>query len=381
MIKNLANQSTKITKWDDTEERYHKKAIEKYNEKKYHQCLVYLRHVPLNERHVVSLFVKCCYEFWLETLNESNSNENLDLVLSAYETLISKCIPSMITAAEYLHLAHIYIAEANLVTALKILQLAANNGHSENKMLVFQSWPLLQRYGDILEADNAIFYVSSTIQLQNQSRNNVNSIVYFEESDIKLSHAYLICGNYLLKKSYITSNQMKKMKLFDDFKSLLTEAFVLEHKCVPLNFTEMFAWFNSSELWLKLADSISNTSYLLLAQECYIESFKRKLLSNQILLNLQNYLIKYKRYDNEFPDILESCYQLCPINIFCRNYLKVNSSEFKEYFAQQECFLVKIQAIFRGKFIRKNWKYLKNQLLLIHNNKFQMLKTCIKLMA
>lgn len=184
-----------------------------------------------------------------------------------------------------------------------------------------QSWSILTRVRkNPKEAFSAMLYLSSSIALDERPLPDSNGNTYVVGSDLNLAYVYLFCCNFLKKYAIEAASVKLRNNRFEQFKALLAEAYFLYTQKPPPNAKFLLDWFNSFQLWYEMGNKLEQTPFVLLAEDCYWESYLRApLLNNAIKCQIDS-MIRYKN-DSKLRILLEKGYRVCPWNTFIRNYL------------------------------------------------------------
>ena len=259
-------------------------------------------------------------------------------------------------------MSHIYIAEGSLLGALQICQLASARGYLENTLIIMQSWSILTRVRtNQQEAFSAMLYLSSSIALDLRPLPDNDGNTWVPGSDLNLAYVYLFCCNFLKKYAIDAATVMQRQNRFDQFKSMLAEGYFLYTQQPPPNAKFLLDWFHGWNLWYNMGKQLEQTPFVLLAEDCYWESYLRSPLLNESIICQVNSMIRYKN-DLKLRMLLEKAYKICPWNTYIRNYLialdikeNIQFNVWKDKFDYQESKLRKIQGICRSFLIKLHW--------------------------
>ncbi len=180
--------------------------------------------------------------------------------------------------------------------------------------------------------------------------------------------AYFICVTHLRKGNnaqHIRSSSSSKLSIPD---AMLIEAMYIYTSKEP-TFQEADKWFKRWDVWLELADAIYETDFILMAEECYWESFLRHRRIDAPVIQIVDIMAQSNRAEKTFQFILK-CLEVNPYSAFCREYLRLIPEEERpsytvdmlKLFAREDKCAVKIQSVarMRGHFV--NFEQRKNQL-------------------
>jgi hypothetical protein len=352
------------------EEQYVEKAKRAYNDQNLKLCLIYLKKISNWRNEFTSLLVDSAYRLWKSNLEQENQeNETLELVQQSFAQLMSGAIPyELIQGFDYIRLSHIYLVEGNLRGSLEILNMASNRGLLEDVLIVAQTWTIIKRLEGMKQReinDRINFLVSSVTLLAASTRaTRLDSIIYIYDSPLPLSYLYLHCTNHVYHITKLRPKTLKqKDQRFQQFKSMLIEAYYLHYGTKELNYDTLLAWFLDPFLWNEMGKQLETTPFLLLVEDCYWEAFTRRPLIDIDLEEIMRLMKKYNRKD-KIPFLLREALLFNQWNTFARNELvklekelqpDASLREWTILFESENKELISIQARYRGYRLRKHW--------------------------
>jgi len=184
-----------------------------------------------------------------------------------------------------------------------------------------QSWSILTRVRSTpQEAFSAMLYLSSSIALDERPLPDANGNTWVPGSDLNLAYVYLFCCNFLKKYAIEAESVKQKYNRFEQFKTMLAETYFLYTQKPPANAKYLLDWFNSNNLWYEMGNKLEQTPFVLLAEDCYWESYLRAPLLNDAIKCQVDSMIRYKN-DTKLRILLEKGYRICPWNTYIRSYL------------------------------------------------------------
>ena len=122
------------------------------------------------------------------------------------------------------------------------------------------------------------------------------------------------------------------------------------------NLDELYQWFNDSKTWIECADSIAQTAFLFVAENCYWQAYLRDKTSRYALENVITCFRKSNRLDKA-EAVVEAAYSMNYWNLFTRDLLLEveNGTKWQQYFELEEVMICKVQNMYRGYLARKDF--------------------------
>ena len=372
---------------------YIEQAFSAYRAKDYKQCILLLRGVELDDIESVSILVDAAYDFWVSVQEDSahgehrsgwkeKTNDQLEAVAtvkSAFTQFFGSANKEDINAFQYVRLSNVYLTEAAMMGALKILHLGQARGHLENILLVIQSYTIMKTMKNkAKEVELCYEYLATAIQIEDrdnmmavdETRRHANiyaepGTIMIQNSDLPLYFVYLHVSCYVHRKSMnMMLDEKTRRKERELCYNLLAESYTIHFDTHPNSTKELMAWFQSFELFLDMGKYLESTAFPLLAEESYWEAYIRRPLLDISLKFCVSFMTKNKRGTKEnLYALMERAYYVNPWNMLVRTHLEdheLNESilderyytKYTKRFAMENQKCSRIQGAMRGYLLR-----------------------------
>lgn len=370
---------------DAVGKQYLRKAAEAYERREFKLALLLLKNLLLDSEESVFVLINSAYYYWKqhETQLSPTENDVLNVMNDCFTKILSIKVDSLMQPFDYIKLSHIYISEASLEGALKIMNLASARGYMESSLVVLQTWSVLKRLGEPKEYNKSIAFLCSSISTGTKRRDEALTGVVqcVEGSALPVSFVILHCVLFLKKQaqSNIRSNQQRK-KDFRLLSGLLAEAYLLWHFRVNEDMASLAQWFGGKDVWMEVGRALANTPFLLLSEDSYWEAFVRVPTEREALESVVQSMTTHRRRAKVLF-LLANAMKVYPWNMYCRNTLEEVEQELFRSTADRKWTLLfqyeahaatLVQSVVRMWRTRVRWPLLREKLRLIRNL-FQMM--------